>query len=85
MHKIILMLFMFRQQSLAELTELIYVGILIHRGIIDRRYMSQLSESLSKIEVGNKMSVLSGDFLFSNACIALSELENSKVKLLKNT
>lgn len=73
---------MFSQKSLAELTELIYVGMLIHRGIIDHRHMSDFNESKTKLEVGNKMSVLCGDFLFANSCLALSDLKNSKVFIL---
>ena len=79
----VLILFFFcSQRSLAELTEMIYIGFLIHRGIVDRRILlKNESSSLVQMELGNKMSVLSGDYLFANACVALSELNNSKVCL----
>ena len=65
---------------MAELTEMIYIGFLIHRGIVDRRVLIRnKSKSLSEMELGNKMSVLSGDYLFATACVALSELKSSEV------
>ena len=74
------------QRSLAELTEMIYIGFLIHRGIVDRRILLRnKSNSLIEMELGNKMSVLSGDYLFANACVALSELNNSKVVALMSS
>ena len=73
-------LYITSQRLLAELTEKLHIGFLIHRGIIDQRYLSKAEgKPMADIEVGNKLSVLSGDYLFATACIALSALKNSKV------
>uniref|UniRef100_H2YX85 Decaprenyl-diphosphate synthase subunit 2 n=1 Tax=Ciona savignyi TaxID=51511 RepID=H2YX85_CIOSA len=69
------------QRSLAELTELIHTAFLVHRGLIDVDILVKIDEKnlRSEMELGNKMAVLSGDFLLANACVALSELKHSKV------
>nr|CAB3264764.1 decaprenyl-diphosphate synthase subunit 2 [Phallusia mammillata] len=70
-----------RHRSLAELTELIHTAFLIHRGLVDVETLLKVDSKNSRgeLELGNKMAVLSGDFLLANACVALSELKNSKV------
>nr|XP_026695230.1 decaprenyl-diphosphate synthase subunit 2-like [Ciona intestinalis] len=69
------------QRTLAELTELIHTAFLVHRGLtgVDTLMKQDSNNSRSEMELGNKMAVLSGDFLLANACVALSELRNSKV------
>ena len=70
-----------RQRSLAELTELIHTAFLIHRGLVDIETLlrNENKNSRSELELGNKMAVLSGDYLLANACVALSDLKNSCV------
>lgn len=38
---------------------------------------------LKDMQFGNKMAVLSGDFLLANACTSLAQLQNTKVKIKK--
>ncbi|KAG0451179.1 hypothetical protein HPP92_026554 [Vanilla planifolia] len=54
-----------RQQQIAEITEMIHK---LRRGI----------RSLNCV-MGNKFSVLAGDFLLSRACVALAKLKNTEV------
>ncbi|XP_041353985.1 all trans-polyprenyl-diphosphate synthase PDSS2-like [Gigantopelta aegis] len=68
------------QRSLAEITEMIHTANLIHKGVVN---LSDLDPALDgpvkDMEFGNKMAVLSGDFLLANACTGLAELNNTEV------
>lgn len=80
------------QMSLAEMTEMIYSAFMIHRGVMDLK-MASLKEgtiepsensspeirSSKAIHYGNKLSVLSGDFLLAYVMRGLGDLHNSKV------
>ncbi|UJR23472.1 hypothetical protein I4U23_026472 [Adineta vaga] len=61
------------QRQLAELIEMIHLGILGHRGIVD------LKENQSDLEQGNKIAVLGGDYLLSQACGKLAEFRKPQV------
>lgn len=69
-----------RQRSLAEITEMIHTAHLIHKCILN---LSQATipdcNILHDLQFGNKISVLSGDYLLANACKELAELRNCKV------
>ncbi|XP_018589193.2 all trans-polyprenyl-diphosphate synthase PDSS2 [Scleropages formosus] len=67
------------QRSLAEITELIHTAFLVHRGIVDLKDWSSSDGPLKDMQFGNKMAVLSGDFLLANACTGLAQLNNTKV------
>ncbi|XP_031643892.1 decaprenyl-diphosphate synthase subunit 2 isoform X2 [Oncorhynchus kisutch] len=67
------------QRNLAEVTELIYTAFLVHRGIINLKEWTNSDGPLKDMQFGNKMSVLSGDFLLANACTGLAQLNNTKV------
>ncbi|XP_078133803.1 all trans-polyprenyl-diphosphate synthase PDSS2 [Sander vitreus] len=67
------------QRHLAEITELIHTAFLVHRGIVDLKGWTDSDGPLKDMEFGNKMAVLSGDFLLANACTGLAELNNTKV------
>jgi decaprenyl-diphosphate synthase subunit 2 len=75
-----------RQRSLAEMTEMIYSAHLIHRGILNLQ-PSLLSHSKKAMDLhfGNKMSVLSGDFLLASVWKGLGELRDTKVVELMAT
>lgn len=75
-----------RQRSLAEMTEMIYSAHLIHRGILNLQ-PSLLSQSKKAMDLhfGNKMSVLSGDFLLASVWKGLGELRDTKVVELMAT
>ncbi|XP_054837337.1 all trans-polyprenyl-diphosphate synthase PDSS2 [Eublepharis macularius] len=67
------------QRSLAEVTELIHTAFLVHRGIVNIGELTSLDGPLKDMQFGNKMAVLSGDFLLANACTGLAQLQNTKV------
>ena len=53
---------------------------LVHTGIVDLASISSSSKSYQDdMEFGNKMAVLSGDFLLANACTGLAELKDTEV------
>lgn len=69
-----------RQQTLAEITEMIHTAHLIHKGILNLSYTSAPDENtLQDLQFGNKISILSGDYLLANACKGLANLRNCKV------
>ncbi|XP_071039222.1 all trans-polyprenyl-diphosphate synthase PDSS2 isoform X2 [Parasteatoda tepidariorum] len=69
-----------RQQTLAELTEMIYTAHLIHKGILNLSPTNIPDENmLHDLQFGNKISILSGDYLLANACKGLANLKNCKV------
>ncbi|CAF1038733.1 unnamed protein product [Rotaria sordida] len=61
------------QRQLAELIEMIHLGILGHRGIVD------LKDHHNDLEQGNKIAVLGGDYLLSQACGKLAEFRKPQV------
>ncbi|KAH7678850.1 geranyl diphosphate synthase protein [Dioscorea alata] len=73
-----------RQQRIAEITEMIHVASLLHDDVLDDADTRRGIGSLN-IVMGNKLSVLAGDFLLSRACIALSSLGNTEVVSLMAT
>ena len=75
-----------RQRSLAEMTEMIYSAHLIHRGILNlQTSLLAQSKTAQNLHFGNKMSVLSGDFLLASVLKGLGELRNTKVVELMST
>lgn len=78
--------FLFRsQRNLAEITELIHTAFLVHRGIVNLKEWTVSDGPLKDMQFGNKMAVLSGDFLLANACTGLAQLNNTKVPFLSVT
>ncbi|KAJ4976862.1 hypothetical protein NE237_001968 [Protea cynaroides] len=73
-----------RQQCIAEITEMIHVASLLHDDVLDDAETRRGVGSLN-IVMGNKLSVLAGDFLLSRACVALASLENTEVVSLLAT
>nr|KAG5708896.1 hypothetical protein BaRGS_009305 [Batillaria attramentaria] len=67
------------QRSLAEITEIIHTANLIHKGVVNMADLSPNDGLPADMEFGNKMAVLSGDFLLASACTGLAELGNTKV------
>ncbi|XP_026212242.1 decaprenyl-diphosphate synthase subunit 2 [Anabas testudineus] len=67
------------QRNLAEITELIHTAFLVHRGIVNLKDWTVSDGPLKDMQFGNKMAVLSGDFLLANACTGLAQLNNTKV------
>ncbi|XP_011534259.1 all trans-polyprenyl-diphosphate synthase PDSS2 isoform X2 [Homo sapiens] len=67
------------QRSLAEITELIHIALLVHRGIVNLNELQSSDGPLKDMQFGNKIAILSGDFLLANACNGLALLQNTKV------
>ncbi|XP_061700850.1 decaprenyl-diphosphate synthase subunit 2 [Syngnathoides biaculeatus] len=67
------------QRNLAEITELIHTAFLVHHGVVNLKELTASDGLLKDMEFGNKMAVLSGDFLLANACTGLAQLNNTKV------
>lgn len=67
------------QRCLAEITEMIYMGSTIHKGILD---LTKNQSDFNEMEQGNKLAVLCGDYLLANACTNLAKLRNTHVVLL---
>ncbi|KAF6031226.1 PDSS2 [Bugula neritina] len=70
------------QRSLAEITEMINTAFVLHRGVMDidlsdkqRPFDSETEDLL----YGNKMSLLSGDYLLAKASAGLAALGNTYV------
>lgn len=64
--------------TLAELTELIHTASLIHDDIIDSAKLRRGRETINSLW-NDKISVITGDFLFAQASIKLGELENTEI------
>ncbi|XP_011039903.1 PREDICTED: solanesyl diphosphate synthase 3, chloroplastic/mitochondrial-like isoform X1 [Populus euphratica] len=73
-----------RQQSIAEITEMIHVASLLHDDVLDDADTRRGIGSLNLV-MGNKVAVLAGDFLLSRACVALASLKNTEVVSLLAT
>ncbi|XP_059668763.1 solanesyl diphosphate synthase 3, chloroplastic/mitochondrial isoform X2 [Cornus florida] len=73
-----------RQQCIAEITEMIHVASLLHDDVLDDADTRRGIGSLNAV-MGNKLSVLAGDFLLSRACVALASLKNTEVVSLLAT
>eukprot|EP00118_Oscarella_pearsei_P003417 m.14219 g.14219 ORF g.14219 m.14219 type:complete len:362 (+) comp25620_c0_seq1:3-1088(+) len=70
------------QRTLAEVTEIIHMGYLIHSGVVDipmeKSANHDGSQEKEGLNHGNKMAILTGDFLLANACLELAKLHNTK-------
>jgi all-trans-nonaprenyl-diphosphate synthase len=63
---------------LAELTELIHTASLVHDDIIDEASLRRGKETINNLW-NDKISVITGDFLFAEASIRLGQLENTEI------
>lgn len=69
-----------RQRSLAEITEMIHTAHLIHRGVLNlSNDLFPDATTMKDLQFGNKISVLTGDYLIANASKSLTDLKNCKV------
>ncbi|KAL4232852.1 Decaprenyl-diphosphate synthase subunit 2 [Mactra antiquata] len=67
------------QRKLAEITEMIHTANLVHKGVVNLDNLQETNGSLNDMEFGNKIAVLSGDFLLTSASTGLAELNNTYV------
>jgi decaprenyl-diphosphate synthase subunit 2 len=65
------------QRALAEISEMINLAFIIHRGIVDLNSVEK--NQYDDINNGNKIAVLCGDFLLAKACVNLAKLRNTQV------
>ena len=63
---------------LSELTELIHTASLIHDDIIDSAKLRRGNQTVNNLW-NDRISVISGDFLFGQASVKLGELENTEI------
>lgn len=71
---------LFSQRALAEVTEMIRTSHLVHKGLMNIEPSSNLEPSeLSDMNVGNKIALLSGDYLLANSSLELANLHNQDV------
>jgi hexaprenyl-diphosphate synthase len=66
------------QRRLASITEMIHVASLLHDDVIDASSLRRGQPS-APAEFGNKLSILSGDFLLGRASVALARLGSREV------
>ncbi|RZC43536.1 hypothetical protein C5167_036483 [Papaver somniferum] len=66
------------QQRVAEITEMIHVASLLHDDVLDDADTRRGVPSLNTL-MGNKVSVLAGDFLLCRACVTLSTIKHFEV------
>lgn len=69
---------LYTQRALAEITEMIRTSNIIHRGLVN---LQQSTGNIQKQEFddmmfGNKIALLSGDYLLCNSCSELANLKN---------
>jgi decaprenyl-diphosphate synthase subunit 2 len=65
------------QRALAEVTEMIRTSHLVHQGMINLQTLKNAGNDLgsdSEMIFGNKIALLSGDYLLGNACLELAGL-----------
>ena len=67
------------QRALAEISEMIHTAFQVHKGVVNLKELLPSDGPFKVMEFGNKMAVLSGDFLLANACTGLAQLRNTKV------
>ena len=58
---------------------MIHTAFLVHKGVVNLKELLPSDGPFKVMEFGNKMAVLSGDFLLANACSGLAQLRNTKV------
>lgn len=72
------------QRRLASITEMIHVASLLHDDVIDNSSLRR-GEPSAPSAFGNKLSILSGDFLLGRASVALARLGSREVVELVST
>lgn len=73
------------QRALAEVTEMIRTSHLVHKGLVNI-YPGLYPETsvLNDMTFGNKIALLSGDYLLGNSCAELAGLRNQDVSVCKD-
>ncbi|XP_018579001.1 decaprenyl-diphosphate synthase subunit 2-like [Anoplophora glabripennis] len=64
------------QRALAEVAEMIRTSHLVHKGLVNLQPNDPSSDPTGDMMFGNKIALLSGDYLLSNSCVELANLRN---------
>lgn len=65
------------QRALAEVTEMIRISHLVHQGLVNLQPLTQSGQDMTlhgDMTFGNKIALLSGDYLLGNSCAELASL-----------
>lgn len=62
------------QRALAEVTEMIRTSHLVHKGLVNMNARQLQVEQPDDMMFGNKIALLSGDYLLANSCSELANL-----------
>lgn len=65
------------QRALAEVCEMIRISHMVHQGLVNLQPLTQAGQDLSlhgDMTFGNKIALLSGDYLLGNSCAELAGL-----------
>ncbi|GBP10290.1 Decaprenyl-diphosphate synthase subunit 2 [Eumeta japonica] len=66
------------QRALAEVTEMIRTSHLVHKGLVNMNVEHDV-DTASDMMFGNKIALLSGDYLLANSCSELANLRNQEL------
>lgn len=66
--------FLFSQRALAEVAEMIRTSHLVHKGLVNMNVRQVLAGEPDDMLFGNKIALLSGDYLLANSCTELANL-----------
>lgn len=77
---------LYSQRALAEVTEMIRTSHLVHKGLVNiHPGLFQEGAVLNDMTFGNKIALLSGDYLLSNCCVELAALRNQEITELMSS
>ncbi|RVE40469.1 hypothetical protein evm_014882 [Chilo suppressalis] len=64
------------QRALAEVTEMIRTSHLVHKGLVNMNSRQLTAGEPDDMMFGNKIALLSGDYLLANSCSELANLSS---------
>lgn len=67
------------QRALAEVTEMIRTSHLVHKGLVNMNARKPVTGDPDDMMFGNKIALLSGDYLLANSCSELANLRNQEL------
>ncbi|CAH0407927.1 unnamed protein product [Chilo suppressalis] len=67
------------QRALAEVTEMIRTSHLVHKGLVNMNSRQLTAGEPDDMMFGNKIALLSGDYLLANSCSELANLRNQEL------
>lgn len=70
---------LYSQRALAEVTEMMRTSHLVHKGLVNLQPTALVSDTSGNMMFGNKIALLSGDYLLSNSCAELANLRNQEL------